>query len=122
MIDRYLSPPDETITVPVDALAAPPPGLTVPELTAWCGWADDNPTACSFRNMLGELPPRARLCIWNATTNGCDFRVIRQADYAQYAPHKANFKSTTHAVVYPSCFLWVSWATIDPLSTDRPIV
>ena len=55
------------------------PGLTIPELEAWCGAAALD--ACSSRDASGRLSSRARLCFWD---NGeCRFRYVLQPDYVQ---------------------------------------
>lgn len=103
---RYLSPPPNPIPASAPE-STPPSGLTTEELTGWCGWST-SAKSCSLRESDGVLPSRARLCTWNATSNRCEFRTILQKDYDVYAPGKAMFKTTTHPVVYPTCFLWVS--------------
>ena len=103
---RYLKPPFVPPTP--GNLDDPPTGLTVDELEAWCRAAID-PHDCSFRSKPdGRLPNRAKLCVFNETTNQCELRTLLQEDYDVYAPGKARFSTDTHPIVYPLCFLWVS--------------
>lgn len=55
------------------------PGLTIPELEAWCGAAALD--ACSSRDASGRLSTRARLCFWD--DGECRFRYVLQPDYVQ---------------------------------------